>query len=76
MDVKYSREVAVGTIVLIAVGLFIFGTMWLSGRSLSPNDEYVQVRFENAMGLKEGSPVRVSGVPVGRVEPRFELDLS
>lgn len=73
MDVKYSREVAVGTIVLIAVGLFIFGTMWLSGRSLSPNDEYVQVRFENAMGLKEGSPVRVSGVPVGRVE-RLQLE--
>lgn len=73
MDVKYSREVAVGTIVLIAIGLFIFGTMWLSGRSLSPGDEYIQVRFENAMGLKEGSPVRVSGVPVGRVE-RLQLE--
>lgn len=68
MDVKYSREVAVGTIVLIAVAIFIFGTMWLSGRSLSPGDDFVQVQFDNAAGLKEGSPVRVSGVPVGRVE--------
>jgi phospholipid/cholesterol/gamma-HCH transport system substrate-binding protein len=68
MDVKYSREVAVGTIVLIAVAIFIFGTMWLSGKSLSPGDDFVQVQFENAAGLKEGSPVRVSGVPVGRVE--------
>lgn len=68
MDVKYSREVAVGTIVLIAIGIFIFGTMWLSGKSLSPGDDFVQVQFENAAGLKEGSPVRVSGVPVGRVE--------
>lgn len=68
MDVKYSREVAVGTIVLIAIAIFIFGTMWLSGRSLSPGDEFVQVKFENAAGLKEGAPVRVSGVPVGRVE--------
>lgn len=73
MDVKYSREVAVGTIVLIAVALFIFATMWLSGRSLTPGDDYVQVRFTNAAGLKEGSPVRVSGVPVGRVE-RLEFE--
>lgn len=73
MDVKYSREVAVGTIVLIAVALFIFATMWLSGRSLTPGDDFVQVRFSNAAGLKEGSPVRVSGVPVGRVE-RLEFE--
>ena len=72
MDVKYSREVAVGTIVLIAIGIFIFGTMWLSGRSLSPGDDYLQIRFANAAGLKEGSPVRVSGVPVGRIE-RIQL---
>lgn len=68
MDVKYSREVAVGTFVLVAIAIFIFATMWLSGRSLTPDDEYVQIRFENAAGLKEGSPVRVSGVNVGRVE--------
>ncbi|MDQ2669109.1 MAG: MlaD family protein, partial [Gemmatimonadota bacterium] len=73
MDVKYSREVAVGTMVLIAIAIFVFGTMWLSGRSLSPGDDFVQVRFENAAGLKEGSPVRVSGVPVGRVE-RIEFE--
>ena len=63
MDVKYSREVAVGTIVLIAVAIFIFGTMWLSGRSLSPGDDFVQVQFDNAAGLKEGSPVRVEMAP-------------
>jgi phospholipid/cholesterol/gamma-HCH transport system substrate-binding protein len=73
MDVKYSREVAVGTFVLVAIAIFVFATMWLSGRSLSPDDEYVQVRFENAAGLKEGSPVRVSGVNVGRVE-RIEFE--
>ncbi len=68
MDVKYSREVAVGTFVIVAIAVFIFATMWLSGRSLSPDDDYVRVRFENAAGLKEGSFVRVSGVNVGRVE--------
>lgn len=73
MDVRYSREIAVGTIVLAAIAIFVFGTMWLSGRSLSPDDEYVQVAFANAAGLKEGSPVRISGVNVGRVERiRFE----
>ena len=34
MDIRYGREVIVGTLVIIAVAVFIFGTMWLSGRSV------------------------------------------
>lgn len=67
MDLRYSREVTVGTIVIVAVLVFIFGTMWLSGRSVSP-DELVRIQFANVSGLKEASPVRVSGVSVGKVE--------
>jgi len=67
MDLRYSREVIVGAIVTIAILVFIFGTMWLSGRSVS-SDNLVRVQFGNAAGLKRASPVRVSGVNVGRVE--------
>jgi phospholipid/cholesterol/gamma-HCH transport system substrate-binding protein len=67
MDFRYSREVIVGAIVTIAILVFIFGTMWLSGRSVS-SDNLVRVQFGNAAGLKRASPVRVSGVNVGRVE--------
>jgi phospholipid/cholesterol/gamma-HCH transport system substrate-binding protein len=67
MDVRYSREVIVGAIVTIAILVFIFGTMWLSGRSVS-SDNLVRIQFANVSGLKRASPVRVSGVNVGKVE--------
>ena len=67
MDLRYSREAAVGAIVLVAIGVFIFGTMWLSGRSLG-SENVVRIQFSNVSGLKRASPVRVSGVNVGKVE--------
>jgi phospholipid/cholesterol/gamma-HCH transport system substrate-binding protein len=67
MDLRYSREVIVGAIVTIAVLVFIFGTMWLSGRSVSSSN-LIRLQFANVSGLKRASPVRVSGVNVGKVE--------
>jgi phospholipid/cholesterol/gamma-HCH transport system substrate-binding protein len=67
MDLRYSREVIVGAIVTVAILVFIFGTMWLSGRSVS-SDNVARIKFANASGLKRASPVRVSGVNVGKVE--------
>jgi phospholipid/cholesterol/gamma-HCH transport system substrate-binding protein len=66
MDLRV-REVTVGTIVIVAVLVFIFGTMWLSGRSVS-SDNLIRIQFANVSGLKRASPVRVSGVSVGKVE--------
>lgn len=67
MELRYSREATVGAIVLIAILVFVFGTMWLSGRSVG-SDNLVRIQFENVSGLKRASPVRVSGVNVGKVE--------
>lgn len=67
MELRYSREVTVGAIVIVAVVVFIFGTMWLSGRSVASHN-LVRIQFPNASGLKRASPVRVSGVNVGKVE--------
>jgi phospholipid/cholesterol/gamma-HCH transport system substrate-binding protein len=67
MDLRYSREVIVGAIVTIAILVFIFGTMWLSGRSVS-SDNLVHIQFPNVSGLKRASPIRVSGVNIGKVE--------
>lgn len=66
MDLRYSREATVGAIVLVAILVFVFGTMWLSGRSMA--DNVVRIQFPNVSGLKRASPVRVSGVNVGKVE--------
>jgi phospholipid/cholesterol/gamma-HCH transport system substrate-binding protein len=67
MDLRYSREAIVGAIVTVAILVFIFGTMWLSGRSVS-SDNLVRIQFANVSGLKRASPVRVSGVNIGKVE--------
>jgi phospholipid/cholesterol/gamma-HCH transport system substrate-binding protein len=66
MDLR-MREVTVGTIVIVAILVFIFGTMWLSGRSVS-SDNLIRLQFANVSGLKRASPIRVSGVSVGKVE--------
>ena len=67
MDLRYMREVTVGAIVIVAIVVFVFGTMWLSGRSVA-SDNLVRMQFANVSGLKRASPVRVSGVNVGKVE--------
>jgi phospholipid/cholesterol/gamma-HCH transport system substrate-binding protein len=67
MDLRYTREVTVGAIVTVAILVFIFGTMWLSGRSVS-TENAVRIQFPNVSGLKRASPVRISGVNVGKVE--------
>jgi phospholipid/cholesterol/gamma-HCH transport system substrate-binding protein len=72
MEMRYGREAIVGSIVIIAVVTFVLGTMWLSGRSIGDR-QVVRVRFANVGGLKRASPVRISGVQVGRVE-HIELE--
>ena len=67
MDLRYSREVTVGAIVIVAIVVFVLGTMWLSGRSVG-SANVVRLQFPNVSGLKRASPVRVSGVNVGKVE--------
>ena len=67
MELRYTREVTVGAIVIVAVLVFIFGTMWLSGRSVGSSN-VARIQFANVSGLKRASPVRISGVTVGKVE--------
>ena len=69
MDVSYKREVTVGGLVILAIVLFIVGSAWLSGRSIvADEDEFWKVQFRSAGNLKASSVVRISGVPVGKVE--------
>jgi phospholipid/cholesterol/gamma-HCH transport system substrate-binding protein len=69
MDLSYKREVAVGSLVILAGVLFVVGTSWLSGRSITADeDEFWKIQFQTAGNLKASSVVRISGVPVGKVE--------
>lgn len=76
MDVSYKREVAVGSLVILAIVLFIVGSAWLGGRSVGANeDDYWKIQFRSAGNLKSSSVVRISGVPVGKVERVRLLDV-
>lgn len=69
MELSYKREVAVGTLVIAAIALFILGTTWLSGRSVAADsDKFWKIQFREASNLKVSSPVRISGVSVGKVQ--------
>ena len=67
MDLTYKQEVGVGALVLAGLVLFVVGLFWFSGRSISHKGVYANVDFANVSGLKQGDPVLISGVKVGRV---------
>lgn len=67
MDLHYKREALVGAIVLVGAAIFIVGTMWLGGRSFG-RDNVVAVQFSDIGNVKSSTPVKVSGVQVGKVD--------
>jgi phospholipid/cholesterol/gamma-HCH transport system substrate-binding protein len=67
MDMTYKQEMGVGAMVLAGLVLFVVGLFWFSGRSISHKGIYTKVVFTNVAGLKDGDPVLISGVKVGRV---------
>jgi phospholipid/cholesterol/gamma-HCH transport system substrate-binding protein len=75
MDLSYKQEVTVGSLVILAIVLFIVGTTWLGGRSVaSDSDDWWKIQFKDAGNLKTSSPVKISGVAVGKVERIRLLD--
>jgi phospholipid/cholesterol/gamma-HCH transport system substrate-binding protein len=67
MDLHYKQEITVGTLVVVGIALFIGGTLWLSGKSIG-NPATVAIMFPEVETLKRGSPVKVSGVPLGTIQ--------
>jgi len=66
MELRYRREAAVGLLLIIATGIFIFLLIWLRGKSLK-SGQLLEIAFDDVSGLKVGDPVRTSGVGVGQV---------
>jgi phospholipid/cholesterol/gamma-HCH transport system substrate-binding protein len=67
MDLHYQREITVGTLVLVGVGLFVAGTMWLKGSRFGGPERVALVEFHDIGTLKADNPVTVSGFQVGKV---------
>ena len=63
------REVRVGLLVVVAIGVLIFLILNASG-DISPFSKKIHLRaqFANADGLRPGSEVRLAGVRIGKVD--------
>ncbi|HWA57420.1 MAG TPA: MlaD family protein [Gemmatimonadales bacterium] len=67
MDLHYQKEVTVGTMVLVGIGLFWAGTLWLKGASFRSPARTEVVEFSDIGSLQPDNEVRVSGYAVGKV---------
>jgi phospholipid/cholesterol/gamma-HCH transport system substrate-binding protein len=76
--VKESRDALVGVVIVAALLLIGFGTLWLQGVSLTGERVDIEAVFERVGQIQPGSDVKLRGVRIGRVrsvevEPDGEL---
>ena len=65
---RYRHEVVVGGVILAALALVIAGTLWLKGKHFGSEEQEIQARFPAVGMLAPGNPVKMRGVPVGKVK--------
>lgn len=64
---KISKEVKVGIVTTIAIGLFIYGFNFLKGRDLFSSQRKFYAVYNNIDGLVEANPLMINGFIVGMV---------
>lgn len=62
-----SKEVKVGILVTVAIGLFIYGFNFLKGKNLFSTERKFYAVYQNIQGLVEANPIQVNGFKVGQV---------
>ena len=74
---KYSRELKVGILAIVCLGILYFGFNFLKGINIfSPTKVYVGT-FDRVNGLTEQAPVYIKGYKVGLVESiQYDFKLS
>src|SRR5690606_35668583 len=58
----------VGGVILLAILLVIFGTIYLRGTVFGAEEREISARFRNIGLVLKGNDVKLRGVPIGRVE--------
>jgi len=70
---KFNVEIAVGVFMVIGFLCFAYISIKLGDINLFGKNTYaVSARFNSVSGLKEGAPIEIAGVQVGKV---FRIDL-
>ncbi|MDY5813480.1 MAG: MlaD family protein [Bacteroides sp.] len=67
MNKLLTREVKIGLVAVVALAITVYGINWLKGIQMFRPSSYIFVKFSNANGLTESSPVFADGVRVGVV---------
>ena len=62
-----GKELLAGSVVLLGLGVAVFGTFWLQGRRFGSTETEVHVLMEDVGQLSVGNAVKSRGVPIGRV---------
>jgi phospholipid/cholesterol/gamma-HCH transport system substrate-binding protein len=65
--VNRNREFLVGLVIIAAVAVGVFGTLWLQGTNFGRTTRTVEALLESAGQLNEGNPVTYRGVRIGTV---------
>ena len=68
MKDQRKTEIRVGITVVISLLIFIWILGWAKNFSLTPSENYINIKFNNASGLEIGDDVTVNGVRKGNVE--------
>ena len=63
-----QREILVGTVIIVAVVVAVFGTLWLQGTNFGRPSIEVQVLLADVAQLNEGDAVKYRGVNIGKVD--------
>ena len=72
---KFSKELIIGTSVLITLLILFFGIDYLKGINLFKASNYYYASYTNVAGLAQSAPVTVNGYKVGLVrEIEYEYD--
>jgi len=65
---KISNEVKTGILVLLGIGLFIFGFSYLKSNDIFVTDRTFYAVYSDVEGVVNGTPVTVNGLPVGSIQ--------
>ena len=63
-----AKEIKVGLLVIVSLGIFYMGYSYLKGRDFFSNENAYFVEYNKIDGLTPGNPVMYNGFAVGRVE--------
>ncbi len=65
---KNINEIKTGILVVIGIGLFVFGFSYLKSNDIFVGDRTFYAVYDDVEGVVNGTPVTVNGFPVGSIQ--------